>query len=119
MKHENTPTCNERSRGTHDCHEAPVAVEAAPQAGGAQALLSLEVSGMGCPACAARVRNALVAVRGVIGAYVRLEAGRGSVIYDPRRAYPLRLLEAIEREGRRSRHAYRAAVTGVRLLAGP
>lgn len=119
MKHEHTTPCTQRSQGPDDCHLAPVAAAAAPQVGGTPALLSLDVTGLGCPACAARVRNALVAVRGVIGAEVRLESGRGSVVYDPRRAYPLRLLEAIEHEGRRSRHAYRATVTGVRLLASP
>jgi copper chaperone CopZ len=44
----------------------------------------LLVRGMGCPACALRVRNGLLQIDGVLAADVVLSRGLAKVSYDPR-----------------------------------
>jgi copper chaperone CopZ len=43
----------------------------------------LLVRGMGCPACALRVRNGLLQIEGVVAADVYLSYGLAKVSYDP------------------------------------
>lgn len=100
-----------------DCYVAPLnkTVDPSSIADGAEARLAL--AGLGCPNCAARVRNALLALDGVIAVDVSLESQRAVAIYDPTRTIPDQLVEAVHRSGAASRHAYRAAIVGVRSLA--
>jgi copper chaperone CopZ len=48
----------------------------------------LLVRGMGCPACALRVRNALLQIEGVVAAEVALHRGLARVWYDASRVQP-------------------------------
>ncbi len=57
----------------------------------------LRIDGLLCSACAATVRRRLEAVDGVRSAQVDLDDGEGLVTYDPGRATPQALIDAIER----------------------
>jgi Cu+-exporting ATPase len=61
--------------------------------------VQIPVEGMTCAACQARVQRALVRVPGVEEASVNLLAHRASVRFDPARARPEDLVQAIERTG--------------------
>jgi|ThiBiot_300_plan_2_1041538.scaffolds.fasta_scaffold00600_6 copper chaperone CopZ len=100
-----------------DCYVAPLdkAIDPGPIADGAEARLHL--AGLGCTNCVTRVRNALLAVDGVIAVDVSLQPQRAVAIYDPSRTLPDLLIEAVLRSGAASHHAYRAAIVEVRSLA--
>jgi len=70
------------------------------------------VWGMGCPNCAARVRNSLLLLNGVVNAYVDHTAGVAGVIYNPELATVEMLISAVARAGNDGRHEY-----GARLLS--
>ena len=57
----------------------------------------LRIEGLLCSACAINVRRRLEAVDGVRSAQVDLAQGEGLVTYDPGRATPQALIDAIER----------------------
>ena len=57
----------------------------------------LRIDGLLCSACATNVRRRLEAVDGVRSAHVNLDHSEGLVIYDPGRATPQALIDAIER----------------------
>jgi copper chaperone CopZ len=70
------------------CRVAPVGKEVdADQLARAETVVLL-VRGMGCPACALRVRNGLLQVEGVVGVNVALLHGLAKVWYDPERLQP-------------------------------
>lgn len=108
-----------RSEVPEGCHVEPARPRPRPHTKGPCALVQMDVRGMGCPACATRVRNALLAVPGVLDADVRLEAGLGSVLYDPIYTYSERLANVVFQAGRASHHDYQATVTSVRIMATP
>jgi copper chaperone CopZ len=68
----------------------------------------MQVSGMGCPNCAARVHNSLLQLDGVFGVDVAFESGLARVIYDGEQIAPKRLMQAVEIVGRQSNHDYQA-----------
>lgn len=71
-----------------------------------QALLA--VTGMGCPNCAARVGNSLIALYGVTNVVVDHLTGKARVTFNPDLvAFPA-LIEAVAQAGNDGRHAYRA-----------
>ena len=70
------------------------------------------VWGMDCPNCAARVRNSLLLLNGVVNAYVDHTAGVAGVIYNPELATGEMLISAVARAGNDGRHEY-----GARLLS--
>ncbi|HEX7000104.1 MAG TPA: heavy-metal-associated domain-containing protein [Trueperaceae bacterium] len=110
-------SCSERQ--AEDACRLEPAMPADPSSGKAgDVLVELELSGLGCPTCATRVRNALVGVQGVLDADVRVRPQHASVIYDSSRTYPERLMAAVIEAGSRSGHRYLARVIRVRLL-GP
>lgn len=74
----------------------------------------MSVSDMGCPNCAHRVRNALLAVPGVLDARVHLGAGTAAVAYDDGRATAGELIAAVADAGTGTRHEYRATVLDAR-----
>ncbi len=80
-----------------DCYVAPLdkAIDPGPIADGAEARLHL--AGLGCTNCVTRVRNALLAVDGVIAVDVSLQPQRAVAIYDPSRTLPDLLIEAVLR----------------------
>jgi len=68
----------------------------------------LTVWGMGCPNCAARVRNSLLSLYGVIEAYVDHVFGMAQVVFNPELATVEALLLAVARAGNDGRHEYGA-----------
>jgi Cu+-exporting ATPase len=61
--------------------------------------LALDIEGMTCASCVGRVESALNAVPGVAAAAVNLASERAEITYDPARATPAALSQAIERAG--------------------
>ena len=68
----------------------------------------LVVGGMGCPNCAARVRNSLLALTGVVEAQVMLETGTADITYNPDLTDVPALLDAVAQAGADGRHHYYA-----------
>ncbi len=69
---------------------------------------ALEVSGMGCPNCATRVRNSLLYERGVVAADVDHQSGLALVRFNPQLVGVEQLLSAVEAAGNNGRHRYAA-----------
>ena len=90
------------------CHVAPTQKNATAEEQAVRAQAVLAVSGMGCPNCAARVRNRLVALEGVVEAYVDHTASKAQVIFNPGMVTIPALVEAVARAGGDGRHEYRA-----------
>lgn len=72
----------------------------------------LTVWGMGCPNCAARVRNSLLSLNGVVSACVDHIAGIAGVVFNPELATEEMLIDAVANAGNDGRHEY-----GARLLS--
>lgn len=70
----------------------------------------LAVSGMGCPNCAARVRNGLVSLEGVHHAEIHLDTGLAEVSFDSGKVTPEMLINAVADAGNDGRHHYEAEV---------
>lgn len=68
----------------------------------------LVVRGMGCHNCAARVRNSLISVTGVVAAYINHQTGVAYVEVNPSLATTEDLIQAVSRAGGDSRHEYKA-----------
>lgn len=71
----------------------------------------LTVWGMGCPNCAARVRNSLLSLNGVVSADVDQIAGTARVYYNSDLVRVQTLITAVAHAGNDGRHEY-----GARLL---
>ncbi|HKK28310.1 MAG TPA: heavy-metal-associated domain-containing protein [Gemmatimonadota bacterium] len=69
------------SQNGRKCHVDPVRTAVDPTLLERSATAFLAVSGMGCPNCAARVRNALVLTEGVVEAEIDHVAGLAVVSY--------------------------------------
>ena len=70
----------------------------------------LLVRGMGCPACALRVQNALIQLDGVLDAAVSLEPGVARVLYDPAQIALEELPRAVNVADPGGRHHYTAQI---------
>ena len=92
------------------CHVEPVFKRPSEQELRHSADTRLAIQGMGCPNCAARVRNSLVSLPGVTDAAVDHESGLAKVVFNPILVDRQALLEAVARAGRDGRHEYRAQV---------
>lgn len=68
----------------------------------------LLVRGMGCPACALRVRNALLQIEGVVAADVALYRGLAKVWYDAKLVQPETLAARLPAVADDARHHYKA-----------
>ena len=68
----------------------------------------LAISGMGCPNCAARVRNSLISLNGVVDATVDHVAGVAKVAFNPELVEVEMLINATARAGNDGRHKYGA-----------
>lgn len=95
-----------------NCHVEPVQKIATAEEQKTVEMASFSVWGMGCPNCAARVRNSLLSLRGVVCAYVDHIAGTAGVAYNPDLATVEMLISAVARAGNDGRHEY-----GARLLS--
>ena len=90
------------------CHVEPLQKTATPDERGHTTWKVLAVQGMGCPNCAARVRNSLISLNGVIEAYVDHVIGLADVEFNPTRVTIPALIAAVARAGGDGRHEYRA-----------
>jgi copper chaperone CopZ len=93
-----------------NCHVEPVEKAVTVQQIRAADRAILSVGGMGCPNCAMRIHNSLVAVDGVYRADVYLEFGAADVFYDGRLVSTDILTEAVRRAGNDDHHAYHAVL---------
>lgn len=97
----------------HDtCHVEPIQKITTEDEQKTAELALLAVSGMGCPNCANRVRNSILALYGVVDTYVDYAAGIAQVSFNPNIATIDDLIIAVNSAGRDGRHAY-----GAKLLA--
>ena len=94
------------------CHVEPIQKVSTADEQKSIELALLTVSGMGCPNCANRVRNSLLALYGVVDAYVDHSAGIAQVSFNPAIETIDELISAVARAGGDGRHAY-----GAKLLA--
>lgn len=69
----------------------------------------LVVGGMGCPRCATRVRNGLLALEGALMVEVFLRDGLAIVAFEPSQVSPTVLVDAIEGASN-DHHRYQAEV---------
>lgn len=97
-----------------NCHveslEKPLDLEALPEA----TVGYLRIQGMGCPRCASRVRNGLLALEGTLLAEIFLEVRLAVVSFDPHRVRPGDLVDAVMGAGNDGRHRYQAQVLALR-----
>lgn len=70
----------------------------------------LSISGLNCPNCALRVRNALLKTYGVTTALIDHESGLGEITYNPDIVQPQNLVSAIVLAGGDGVHQYAAQV---------
>ncbi len=89
------------------CYVEPILKVVDPRNLEKSASAVLGIAGMGCPACATRVRNSLLAWPGVLQVEINLEYGLAKVNYDPKRTLYRDLLEAVAAAGD-GRHVYQA-----------
>ena len=92
-----------------NCHVEPVEKIATAEECQTIETVTLTVWGMGCPNCANRVRNSLISLRGVVGAYVDHTAGLAQVAFNPDLAPVEALIGAVARAGGDGRHEYGAS----------
>jgi len=91
-----------------NCYVEPINKTAsADQMGQADSAL-LAVWGMGCPNCATRVRNSLLALDGVYAVDIYLNTAMAEVSFDSQKVSVKMLVEAVSRAGNDGRHEYRA-----------
>jgi len=93
-----------------NCHVEPIEKLVDESAFRTSQATYLSVSGMGCPRCAARVRNGLLTLDGVLLADVQLENGIAAAAYDPQRVTPEALTQAVAGAGNDGKHHYMAEV---------
>ena len=72
----------------------------------------LTVWGMRCPNCAARVRNSLLSLSGVVNVCIDHTVGIAGVVFNPELATVKMLINAVANAGSDGRHEY-----GARLLS--
>ena len=92
------------------CHVEPVEKAVTVQQVRDADRILLSVGGMGCPNCALRVRNGLIAVDGVYRADVYLNLRLAEVYYDGSKLSAEALTAAVHKAGNDGRHEYYAVV---------
>lgn len=92
------------------CHVEPIVKRASPEDRREAHMAILAVWGMGCLNCAARVRNGLLGLDGVVSADIDLERGLAYVDYIPARTDLHALILAVAAAGNDGRHQYRASI---------
>ena len=73
-------------------------------------LVILSISGLNCPNCAVRVKNALLKTYGVTTALIDHETGLGEIAFNPDIVQPDNLVSAIVQAGNGGMHQYSAQV---------
>lgn len=98
-----------------DCHVDPLEADATPRDLETAIRIDLAVAGMGCPNCAARVRNGLLRGEGVLEAEVSHRTSLARVWYEADRTDPDGLCRAVARASEGTHHDYRAVPIASRL----
>lgn len=88
------------------CHVDPLEKTVSSEEQETITSVSLAVWGMGCPNCAMRVRNGLIALRGVISAEVSHVSATADVLFNPKLLTIFDLADAIANAGNDGRHRY-------------
>ena len=88
------------------CHVESIQKIATPEELEATTSTLMVIYGMGCPNCAARVRNSLLSITGVVDAYVDHIAGMAHVVFNPNLTASQTLIDAVARAGGDGRHEY-------------
>ena len=91
-----------------NCHVEPLQKIATVEEQQATSVVLLGVQGMGCPNCAARVRNSLLGLKGVTEADVDHITGTADVEFNPQLVTIAALFDAVAQAGNDGRHQYRA-----------
>lgn len=105
----------EHESGEHqNCQVEPVQKSLDPARLPAAMVGYLAVGGMGCPRCATRVRNGLLALEGILMSEVFLEEGLAAVAFDPAQVSPSDLVSAVAAAGNDGRHRYQADILALR-----
>jgi copper chaperone CopZ len=94
------------------CHVEPIRKVATAEERASTTTAVLLVSGMGCPNCAARVRNSLLSINGAVEADVDHTLGTAKVTFNLNLTTVSALINAVAQAGRDGRHAYRAIHIG-------
>ena len=93
---------------SENCHVEPIQKIATPEENRNVEIALLTVWGMGCPNCAARVRNSLVTLNGVVDAYVDHMTGVAKIAFNPKLATVEMLTGAVAGAGNDGHHKYGA-----------
>ena len=89
-----------------NCHVEPVTKIVTSEERRNTEIALLTVWGMGCPNCAARVRNSLLSLNGVVNANVDHAAGMAEVAFNPELVVVEKLIGAVANAGNDGRHEY-------------
>jgi copper chaperone CopZ len=89
-----------------NCHVDPMQKQPSSEELARIEATSLAIQGMGCPNCAMRVRNSLLAVSGVSTAYVDHMMGSAKIQFNPSMASITELVQAVSDAGGDGRHEY-------------
>jgi len=89
-----------------NCHVEPIVKQATPLEQAQLADGQLLIRGMGCPNCAARVRNSLLSLEGVVDTIIDHNIGAGRVVYNPTIVTSQELEGAVRAAGGDGRHEY-------------
>jgi copper chaperone CopZ len=100
----------EESIMNETCYVEPIQKEVGPEDQREAQMTILSVWGMGCSNCAARVRNGLLGLDGVVSADIDLERGLAYIDYAPSKTNLYALILAVAAAGNDGRHNYRASV---------
>ena len=92
----------------HNCHVDTVQKIVTAKEREVTETILLAIQGMGCPNCAMRVYNSLIASTGVISASVNHIVGIAQVTFNPNLIGITELLDAIAKAGNDGRHSYSA-----------
>ena len=95
-----------------NCHVEPVQKIASAEERQLIETALLAVWGMGCPNCAARVRNNLLTLNGVVNAYVDHVNGLAAIAYNPDLATVDLLISSVCLASNDGRHEYGAHLLG-------
>ncbi len=93
----------------HNCHVEPLERKFATAEYQKTDVALLDIYGMGCPTCAARVRNGLLSLYGVTDVTVNHLSGSTRVVYNPDLLVGIpALIEAVAQAGHGTGHIYHA-----------
>lgn len=90
----------------HQCQIEPIEKVADPDESARQESAIFAVWGLGCPNCAIRVRNGLIATRGVLDAHVDHLAGMAWVVFNPELVTTNALVDVVAQAANDGRHEY-------------